>query len=39
MRHRLVHAYVDIDHDLLWMTATDDAPKLLAQVGSVLEAD
>jgi uncharacterized protein with HEPN domain len=22
MRHRLVHAYADVDHDILWTTAT-----------------
>ena len=37
MRHRLVHAYADIDHDILWTTATEAAPTLLAQVNSVLE--
>src|SRR5579871_3949089 len=36
MRHRLVHAYADIDHDILWTTATEAAPKLLEQVDSAL---
>lgn len=39
MRHRLVHAYADIDHDILWTTATEAAPKLLAQVNSALASD
>ena len=39
MRHRLVHAYADVDHDILWTTATDAAPKLLAQVETILESD
>jgi uncharacterized protein with HEPN domain len=39
MRHRLVHAYADIDHDILWTTATEAAPKLLAQVRAILETD
>jgi uncharacterized protein with HEPN domain len=39
MRHRLVHAYIDIDHDILWSTATEAAPEMLAQVTAVLEAD
>lgn len=30
MRHRLVHAYFDIDHDILWSTATEDVPALMA---------
>lgn len=29
MRNRLVHAYFDIDHDVLWQTATKDVPALL----------
>ncbi len=39
MRHRLVHAYADVDHDILWTTATEAAPKLLEQVNSALESD
>lgn len=38
MRHRLVHAYADIDHDILWTTATESAPDLLAQIRSILNA-
>ena len=37
MRHRLVHAYADIDHDILWTTATEAASTLLAEVNSALE--
>lgn len=29
MRHRLIHAYFDINHDILWTTATEAAPGLL----------
>jgi uncharacterized protein with HEPN domain len=36
MRHRLVHAYYDVNHDILWSTATQDAPEMLAQVKAVL---
>jgi uncharacterized protein with HEPN domain len=39
MRHRLVHAYADVDHDILWATATKAAPELLAQVEALLESD
>ncbi len=39
MRHRLVHAYADIDHDILWTTATKAAPKLLEQVNPALGLD
>lgn len=37
MRHRLVHAYIDIDLDLVWTTATEAAPALLAQIAPLLE--
>jgi uncharacterized protein with HEPN domain len=30
MRHRLVHAYFDINLDILWQTAQDDLPPLIA---------
>jgi len=29
MRHRLVHAYFDINLDILWRTVQDDLPPLL----------
>lgn len=37
MRHRLVHAYFDIDLDILWRTVQDDLPPLIATLKSVLE--
>jgi uncharacterized protein with HEPN domain len=37
MRHRLVHAYFDIDLDILWTTAVEAAPALLAQIKPLLE--
>jgi uncharacterized protein with HEPN domain len=30
MRNRLIHAYFDIDHDILWKTATEEFPMLLS---------
>jgi|HubBroStandDraft_1064217.scaffolds.fasta_scaffold551957_2 uncharacterized protein with HEPN domain len=39
MRHRLVHAYADIDHEILWTTATEAAQRLLDQVDSALASD
>jgi uncharacterized protein with HEPN domain len=30
MRNRLVHAYFDIDHDVLWKTATEEIPAPLS---------
>ena len=38
MRHRVVHAYAEVDHDILWTTATEAAPKLLDQVNGVLQS-
>ena len=32
MRHRLVHAYFDIDLEVLWRTVQDDLPALIAQL-------
>jgi len=30
MRHRLVHAYFDINLDILWRTVTDELPALIS---------
>ena len=32
MRHRLVHAYFDINLDILWRTVQDDPPPLIAEL-------
>ena len=29
MRNRLVHAYFDINLDIVWMTVQEDLPKLI----------
>lgn len=39
MRHRLVHAYFDINHDILWTTAIESVPELLGQVDGLLSSD
>lgn len=36
MRNRLVHAYADVDHDILWTTATEAVPDLLTRVRQIL---
>jgi uncharacterized protein with HEPN domain len=28
MRNRLIHVYFDVNHDILWQTATQDVPSL-----------
>ncbi len=37
MRHRLVHAYYDINLDILWQTALEDLPPLLAELERLTE--
>jgi uncharacterized protein with HEPN domain len=35
IRHRLVHAYFDVDLDVLWKTATEAVPALMKQLESI----
>ena len=32
MRNRLIHAYFDINLDILWQVVQDDLPELIAQI-------
>ena len=32
MGNRLIHAYFDIDHEVVWKTATEELPRLLIQL-------
>lgn len=36
MRNRLIHAYFDINLDILWKTVTEDLPPLVAQLKKAL---
>jgi uncharacterized protein with HEPN domain len=36
MRDRLIHGYYDVDLDVVWETATEDLPGLVAKLESVL---
>jgi uncharacterized protein with HEPN domain len=36
MRNRLIHAYFDINHDVLWKTATDELPELLPRLRAAI---
>ncbi|MDB5481022.1 MAG: uncharacterized protein JWO83_2075 [Caulobacteraceae bacterium] len=36
MRNRLIHAYFNVDHTILWKTATEEVPTLLALLRSHL---
>jgi uncharacterized protein with HEPN domain len=38
MRNRLVHAYYDINTDILWKTITEEIPALLPILRTALEA-
>jgi uncharacterized protein with HEPN domain len=37
MRHRLVHAYYDINHTILWLTIQEDLPPLIQQLQQALQ--
>jgi uncharacterized protein with HEPN domain len=37
MRNRLVHAYFDINRDILWTTVTEAAPPLAQRLREILE--
>ncbi len=39
MRNRLVHAYFDINRDILWNTVTEALPPLAARLRSALEME
>ena len=39
MRNRLVHAYHDVDRDILWTTVTQALPTLLAQLKTIEPSD
>lgn len=36
VRHRIVHAYFDLDWQILWVTATSDIPELRKKALSIL---
>jgi uncharacterized protein with HEPN domain len=36
MRNRLIHAYFDVDLDIVWTTVTEDLPPLLPVLESAL---
>ena len=39
MRNRLVHAYFDIDADILWVAATQEVPELLPELQAMASED
>ena len=36
MRHRLIHAYFEVNLDVLWQTVVGDLPELISSIESVL---
>jgi uncharacterized protein with HEPN domain len=36
MRNRLIHAYFDVDHDIVWITTRDYLPPLIQQLEELL---
>ena len=36
MRNRLIHAYFDIDRDILWKTVTEEVPALITLLKELL---
>jgi uncharacterized protein with HEPN domain len=39
MRHRLIHAYFDVNLDILWRTVRDDLPPLVATLQALVPPD
>ncbi len=39
MRNRLIHAYFDINHEILWRTVTDELPRLIPLLRTAIERD
>jgi len=37
LRNRLVHAYFDVDWDIVWRTGCNDVPPYAAQIATILE--
>jgi uncharacterized protein with HEPN domain len=37
MRNRLIHAYFDIDYNVVWRTVRNDVPMLTEQIKRALE--
>jgi len=36
MRHRLIHAYYDVNLDIVWQTVIEDLPPLIASLEKIL---
>ena len=38
-RNRLIHAYHDVDLDIVWGTVTEELPPLIEQLQSIFDAE
>ena len=36
MRHKVVHDYLGVDEDIVWQVVTDDLPKLVSGLGTLI---
>ncbi len=39
MRNRLIHAYYDVDRDILWKTTTEELPQLAGTLEAIIQKD
>jgi uncharacterized protein with HEPN domain len=39
MRNRLIHAYFDVNRDILWSTVEDDLPPLIVELERILGSE
>lgn len=39
VRHRIVHAYFDLDWQIVWNAATDEIPQLRQQISGILKSE
>ncbi|MBN2379568.1 DUF86 domain-containing protein [candidate division WOR-3 bacterium] len=37
MRNRLIHAYFNVDYDIVWDTVSNDLPQLITELEKILE--
>jgi uncharacterized protein with HEPN domain len=36
MRHRVIHAYFEVDSNIVWSTTTEDLPPLIRELRAIL---
>jgi uncharacterized protein with HEPN domain len=38
MRNRLIHAYFDIDYDIVWQAITNELPKVIPELELIINS-